>query len=115
MQHQHIGYHIKGFYKIASFSNKTEAMMATDAKQKLNALDMNKHGLNATQDFVGVSRSTLYRWKKCFDEGGVSALRDASKAPRQRRRRNGSTRISDEIRRLRHSYPNRVRRRFITS
>ena len=40
MRNQHIGYRIKGFYKIASFSNKTEAMMATDAKQKLNALDM---------------------------------------------------------------------------
>ena len=84
MRNQHIGYRIKGFYKIAFFSNKMEAMMATDAKQKLNALEFwNKHGLNATQDFVGVSRSTLYRWKKRFDEGGVSALRDASKARRR--------------------------------
>ena len=39
MQYQHLGYRIKGFYKIASFANKLEAMMATDAQQKLNALE----------------------------------------------------------------------------
>ena len=39
MKYQHLGYRIKGFYKIASFSNKLEAMMATDAKQKIAALE----------------------------------------------------------------------------
>ena len=61
MQYQHLCYRIKGFYKIASFANKLEAMMATDAKQKLKALEFwNKHGLIAALDFSGVSRATLY-------------------------------------------------------
>ncbi len=81
--------------------------MATDAKQKLEALELcEKHGLIATLDFYKVSRATLYLWRKHFNECGVSALQDASRAPHQRRRRNWSTRITDEIRRLRHSYPN---------
>ena len=81
--------------------------MATDAKQKIAALEFwDKHGLMATKDFYQVSRSTLYLWRKHFDEFGVSALQDASKAPHHRRRRNWPSQITDEIRRLRHSYPN---------
>ena len=96
MKYQHLGYRIKGFYKIASFSNKLEAMMATDDTQKLNALEFwDKYGLIATKDFHEVSRSTLYRWRKRRDEFGVSALQDASKAPHHRRRRNWCTRITD--------------------
>ena len=69
MQYQHLGYCIKGFYKIASFANKLEAMMATDTKQKLNALEFwDKHGLIAALDFAEVSRATLYRYGKCLDQ-----------------------------------------------
>ena len=57
---QHIGFRVRGFYKIASLSNKQEAMMSTNAQQKLDALRFwNKHGLNATSDAYKVSRSTL--------------------------------------------------------
>ena len=116
MQYQHLGYRIKGFYKIASLANKLAAIMATDAQQKLNALEFwDKHGLIAALDFAKVSRATLYRWKKCLEQYGAAALRDASKAPRQRCRRNWSTRITDEIRQLRHSYPNLGARSSITS
>ena len=61
MQYQHLGYRIQGFYKIASFANKMKAMMATNAKQKLEALEfLEKHGLIAALDFAEVSRATLY-------------------------------------------------------
>ena len=30
---QHIGFRVRGFYKIASLSNKQEAMMSTNAQQ----------------------------------------------------------------------------------
>ena len=91
--------------------------MATDAKQKIAALEFwEKHGLIAALDFAEVSHATLYLWRKHFDEFGVSALQDASKAPHHRRRRNWPTQITDEIRRLRHSYPNMgVHQRFTTS
>ena len=61
MQYQHVGYRIRGFYKMASFYNKWEAIMGTQAECKLEALEFwNKHGINATQDAFKVSRSTLY-------------------------------------------------------
>ena len=62
MQYQHLGYRIKGFYKIASFANKMEAMMGIDAKQKFEALEFwHKYGLITALDFSKVSRATLYR------------------------------------------------------
>ena len=50
-------------------------MIATDAKQKLDALKFwDKHGLIVTLDSARVSCAILYLWKKCFDKAGVSAL-----------------------------------------
>ena len=107
MQYLHIGYRIKGLYKIANFSNKLEAIMGTKAQQKLDALSFwDKHGIIATQDAFKVSRTTLYRWRKLHAQRGMVALRNASTAPRNRRSRNWSPRIIAEIRRLRISYPN---------
>ena len=46
MQYQHMGYRIKGFYKIASFSQKVEVIMKPEAKRKLDALTFwEKHKL----------------------------------------------------------------------
>ena len=107
MKYQHIGYRIQGFYKMANLSNKWEAIMGTHAQQKLDALEFcDKHGLNATLDAFKVSRATLYRWRKLYEECGISALHDGDRSPRHRRRRNWDKCIIDEIRRLRHSYPN---------
>ncbi len=61
---QHIGFRVRGFYKIARLSDKWEAMMGTNAQQKPDARTFwNNHGLNATSDAYKVSRSTLYRWR----------------------------------------------------
>lgn len=104
---QHIGFRVRGFYKIASLSNQQEAMMSTNAQQELDALGFwNKHGLNATSDAYKVSRSTLYRWRKSHCEGGISGLHDRSRAPRQRRRRSWPPALRVEIRRLRTVFPN---------
>ena len=64
--------------------------MATSAERKYDALIFwDNHGLPATQDAFGVSRSTLYAWRKRHREGGLSGLHDVSKAPKSRRVRRG--------------------------
>ena len=60
--------------------------MATSAERRYDALIFwDNHGLPATQDAFGVSRSTLYAWRKRHREGGLSGLHDVSKAPKSRR------------------------------
>ena len=81
--------------------------MATSAERKYDALIFwGNHGLSATQDAFEVSRSTLYVWRKRYREGGLSALHDASTAPRNRRRRRWPSPLKDEIKRLRERHPN---------
>lgn len=56
MQYQHISLCIKGFYKMAFLSNKWEAIVGTNAQQKLGALEFrHKHGFNAASDALKVS------------------------------------------------------------
>ena len=81
--------------------------MATSAERKYDALIFwGNHGLSATQDAFKVSRSTLYVWRKRYRDGGLSALHDASTAPRKRRRRHWPSPLKDEIKRLRERHPN---------
>ena len=107
MQFRHIGHRIRGFYNIASYSLKMEAIMSTTAQQKLDALVFwDKHGLEATQDAFRVSRSALFGWRKRYRIGGLSALHDRSRAPRHCRRRKWPRAITREIKRLRMEHPN---------
>ena len=107
MQIKHVGYRVPGLRKIASYAFKMEAIMATSAERKYDALIFwDNHGLPATQDAFGVSRSTLYAWRKRHREGGLSGLHDVSKAPKNRRVRRWPVAVVKEIRRLRERHPN---------
>ena len=75
---QYIGYRIEGFYKMTSSASQWEGIMGSNAEQKLDALFWDKHGLHATRDAFQVSRSSLYRWRKVYDEAGASAMHDRS-------------------------------------
>ncbi len=60
---RHIGFRVRGFYTAASLSIKEERM-SHSARQKHEALIFReKHGLNATLDYAGVSHSILYAWR----------------------------------------------------
>ena len=83
MQVQHVGYRIRGVYRVAGLGHLGE-MTPKDAQHRLKILRFfEKHGLEATVDAFGVSRRTLYRWKKTFKEGGgnPAALTAQSSAP----------------------------------
>jgi transposase InsO family protein len=108
MQVQHIGYRIRGFYRVAKLGHLGE-MTPKDAQRRLDILRFwQRHGLEATVDAFGVSRRTLYRWKaKLAAEGGnPAALAAQSCAPKRRRQPKTDARLVAEIRRLRTLYPN---------
>lgn len=106
MQIKHIGFRVRGFYNVASFALKEHHMSHT-AREKRDALIFwEKHGLNATRDYTGVSRSTLYAWRASLRGSGLSGLIDRSRAPRRRRRRCWSPALIEHIRALRLLYPN---------
>nr|WP_245398408.1 helix-turn-helix domain-containing protein [Pelomicrobium methylotrophicum] len=83
-------------------------MTPKDAQRRLQILRFwERHGLSATRDAFGVSRRTLYRWKKALKDAGFNpaALAAKSCAPKRRRRSKTSPRLVAEIRRLRTLYP----------
>lgn len=64
MQVQHIGYRIRGGYRVAALGHLWD-MTPNDAQQRLNILKFwNKHGLVATVDAFGGARRTRSRWRK---------------------------------------------------
>lgn len=109
MQVQHIGHRIRGFYGIAQLGHLWE-MTPKDTPQRLRILQFfETHGLAATVDAFGVSRRTLYRWKRALREGGgnPAALAAKSCAPKRKRTPKPDPRLIAEIRRLRGLHPNR--------
>ena len=108
MQIQHVGYRVKGFYRIAHLGHLWE-MTPKDAQQRLKVLEFfAKHGAQATVDAFGVSRRTLYRWKASLQAAGgnPAALTARPCAPGKRRTPQTPKTVVEEIRRLRRAYPN---------
>lgn len=67
-----------------------------------------KHGLEATEEAYAVKERTLYLWQAKLREGKgkLESLNNASRAPKEKRKRRYDSRIVEEIRRLREKYPN---------
>ena len=108
MHVHHVGYRIRGFYRLAQFGHCWE-MTPKDARHRLTILHFfARQGLAATCEAFGVSRRTLYRWKRAFTQatGDPQALAARSSAPRRRRQTLWPPALSQEIRRLRTIYPN---------
>jgi hypothetical protein len=87
MQIHHVGYRIRGFYRLAALGHLWD-MTPKDAHRRLEILRFfDKHGLAATRDAFGVSRRTLYRWKATLKAqgGNPAALAAQFCAPRKRR------------------------------
>lgn len=77
MQYRHIGWQVKGLYRIASVAFK-EATMDDTAVNRKRILDfLEKYGEKATIEAFQVSRRTLYAWRaKLLVQGGnIAALK----------------------------------------
>jgi hypothetical protein len=84
-------------------------MISKKAQHKARVLTFwDKHGLEATIEAFEVKRRTLFNWKKQLEEsrGKLEALNDKSRAPKKRRKRLWSTKVIEEIKRLRWKHPN---------
>ena len=77
---------IRGFYRLAYFGHRWE-MTPNNAHHRLKILHFfARHGLTATCEAFGVSRRTLYRWKRALTQaaGDPQALAAHSSAPHRR-------------------------------
>ena len=95
---------IKGFITVYNDALRYGYMSTHKALEKARVLVFwEKHGLAATLDAFPVKRSTLYTWKKRWEEGGkkIEVLNDRSRAPRTTRKRLWPLEIIGELKRLR--------------
>jgi len=109
MQIQRISYRVKGFVRLHNYAIRWTRMVTDKAKRKAQVLAFwHKHGLEATVEAFRVKRRTLYLWKAQQKKGGGSleALNEKSKRPNKVRKREWSTEIIAEIRRLRTTHSN---------
>ena len=107
MQIQHIGYQIRGFYRVAKIGHRWP--MNPHAQKRIDILRFwEVHGTAATCDAFAVSRRTLYRWQQTLAQAGgdPAALTPRSRAPKRRRQALFRREVVDEIRRLRKVHPN---------
>ena len=108
MQIHHIGYGIRGFYKLAKLGQLWD-MIPKEAQYRLRVLRFwKKYGLEATREAFGVSRRTLYRWQARLRaaRGDPIALQPKKPIPRRRRQSQWPKEVIDHIRYLRERYPN---------
>ena len=84
-------------------------MISEEAKRRKKILEFwEKYGLEATTEAFGVSRRTLFRWRKAYKEANkdITALNPKSRKPKRVRESKVSFEIVRQIRKLRKEYPN---------
>ena len=89
MRSEWLGYRVKGFAGVRRYAKRMDAMSET-VLRRVRALNFwAQHGLAAAMDAFGVSRRTLYGWKKIYREarGNTAALNNQSRAPKRKRQR----------------------------
>jgi len=84
------------------------AELSREAQRRLAWLDYYQtHGRNAalTCRYFGISRQTLYRWKRRYDPQNLRTLEAGSHRPQRRRRPTWTPEQAEGARRLREQYP----------
>jgi len=100
---------IRGFVSCYNDALRYRYMITDKAQEKARILVFwEKHGLQATLDAFPIKRSTLYAWKKRWEEGGkkIDVLNERSRAPRIKRRHLYPFEVIRELKRLREIHPN---------
>ncbi|BAF69839.1 integrase core domain-containing protein [Nitratiruptor sp. SB155-2] len=99
---------LKGYKRLKQIYYNS-LMISEEAKRRKKILEFwQKYGLEATIEAFGVSRRTLYRWKKSFNDanGDIKALNPKSRKPKKVRESKVPLEVIKEIKRLREKYPN---------
>ncbi len=100
---------IRGFVSVYRQGLRYRDMITKIALHKAKILTFwDKHGLVATLDAFEVKRRTLFLWKRKLKEGegNLESLNNLSKTPKTKRKRNWSSEVVEEIKRLRWFHPN---------
>ncbi|WP_187648704.1 integrase core domain-containing protein [Nitrosophilus labii] len=99
---------VKGYKRLERIYYNS-LMISEEVKKRKKILEFwEKYGLEATTEAFGVSRRTLFRWKKAYKEANkdITALNPKSRKPKRVRESKVSLEIVRQIRKLRQEYPN---------
>ena len=113
---QFISYGVKGLLRVAKLG-LIDANMDETTRKRLKILNhWHKFGLASALHAFGVSKSTLYAWRKALAQAGgnTAALKPASKRPKQVRTPVRDQQIMAEIKRLRQMIPNLGKEKVFT-
>lgn len=89
MRSEWLGYRVKGFRGVRRYAERMQEISEV-AAHRLKVLNFwSRHGLEAAMEAFGVSRRTLFGWKRAYRDaqGNTAALDNKSRAPRRQRRR----------------------------
>ncbi len=98
-----------GFRQVAEYAIRCVHMVKDEARKRAKILVFwKKYGLKATTEAFGVSRATLFEWKKRLKDGKgrLTSLNMKDKAPRKRRVRLWPIEIIRMIKIIRSEHPN---------
>jgi len=82
-----------------------EMNMSKSAKTKRTIIEFyKKHGMTATLDAYGYSRSTIYRWQSLYHRYGINGLQDKGRSRHHLNKREWGPVVVERIRWLRRQY-----------
>jgi putative transposase len=87
-------------YNLSKLNGLVNHPRYEEIKRRLKIINFyDRYGLSATKEAYGVSRSTIYLWKKKVREadGDIRALAPQSKAPRKKREKKWNKVIEEFI------------------
>ena len=95
--------------KLYSCAIDLSRTLSTDhpaVKHRLKVLDFySRYGLQASLEAFGISKSTLFNWRKAYRSGGLRGLLPLPKTPLHKRQSSVPLTVIDQIRLIRHQYP----------
>lgn len=109
MQIRYIGQEVKGFRQVSEYAIRMFHMIKDEAKKRAKILMFwKRYGLQATMEAFGVSRRSLFRWRKRLrmDHGRLTALNPKDRTPKYRRKRLWPIEVIRMIKIIRVEHPN---------
>ena len=94
------------FARLSKYSSIELEELSEKARLKYQVLDLlRKSGdVRLTSDHYGISRATIYRWKKQFNPKDPHSLEERSKRPHRFRMPQWSKELEDEVKGFRESF-----------
>lgn len=80
--------------------------ISREAKVRLKFLEFFKdHSVSLTSRHFGISRSTVYRWKRRYNPKNLQSLEDRPKTPKRKKTPQWGYELKERVKALREEYP----------